>query len=91
MRAGGQLHVTPPEIAADPWRLKSAIYDEIMARSEKVRPPRRNFSEKHKKPFMAEGKDERSATRPCREKGDYTRAAQPMRNADGYDNERPLV
>ena len=52
------------------------------------------LKEKHIKTFMAEGKDEKTATRLAEKKAIEGRAlcaAQLLRNADGYDNERPLA
>ena len=67
VREGSFCYVTPPEIAEDPEAKK--IYDEIMAEDqEKYDRLAAILKEKHKKTFLAEGKDEKTATRLAEKK-----------------------
>ncbi len=67
VREGAFEYVTPPEIAADPEAL--AIYKEIMAEDQKKYDRLAEIlKEKHIKTFMAEGKDEKTATRLAEKK-----------------------
>ena len=67
VREGAFEYVTPPEIAAEPEALK--LYEEIMAEDQK-RYDRISeiLKEKHKKTFIAEGKDEKTAERLAEKK-----------------------
>ena len=67
VREGAFEYVTPPEIAAEPEALK--LYEEIMAEDQK-RYDRISeiLKEKHKKAFIAEGKDEKTAERLAEKK-----------------------
>ena len=67
VREGSFGYVTPPEIAADPEAKK--LYDEIMAEDQrKYDRLAEILKEKHIKTFMAEGKDEKTATRLAEKK-----------------------
>ena len=67
VREGSFGYVTPPEIAADPEAKR--IYDEIMAEDQrKYDRLAEILKEKHIKTFMAEGKDEKTATRLAEKK-----------------------
>ena len=67
VREGAFEYVTPPEIASDPEAL--AIYDEIMAEDQrKYDRLAEILKEKHIKTFLAEGKDEKTATRLAEKK-----------------------
>ena len=67
VREGSFGYVTPPEIAADPEAKK--LYDEIMAEDQKKYDRLAEIlKEKHIKTFMAEGKDEKTATRLAEKK-----------------------
>ena len=67
VREGSFEYVTPPEIAGDPKAKQ--IYDEIMAEDQK-RYDRLTeiLKEKHKKAFLKEGKDEKTADRMAEKK-----------------------
>lgn len=67
VREGAFEYVTPPEIAAEPEALK--LYEEIMAEDQK-RYDRISeiLKEKHKKAFIVEGKDEKTAERLAEKK-----------------------
>ena len=67
VREGSFGYVTPPEIAADPEAKR--LYDEIMAEDQrKYDRLAEILKEKHIKTFMAEGKDEKTATRLAEKK-----------------------
>ena len=67
VREGSFEYVTPPEIAAIPEAKK--IYDEIMAEDQKRYDRLAEIlKEKHIKTFMADGKDEKTATRLAEKK-----------------------
>ena len=67
VREGNFGYVTPPEIAADPEAKR--LYDEIMAEDQrKYDRLAEILKEKHIKTFMAEGKDEKTATRLAEKK-----------------------
>ena len=67
VREGSFGYVTPPEIAADPEAKR--LYDEIMAEDQKKYDQiAAILKEKHIKTFMAEGKDEKTATRLAEKK-----------------------
>ena len=67
VREGSFGYVTPPEIAAD--HEAKRLYDEIMAEDQrKYDRLAEILKEKHIKTFMAEGKDEKTATRLAEKK-----------------------
>ena len=67
VREGSFEYVTPPEIEAIPEA--KAIYDEIMAEDQRRYDALAEvLKEKHIKTFMAEGKDEKTATRLAEKK-----------------------
>ncbi len=64
---GGFEYVTPPEIANDPEALK--IFEKSMADAQKSYDALTDIlKEKHKKTFLAEGKDEKTANRMAQKK-----------------------
>ncbi len=67
VKEGSFEYVTPPEIAADPETL--AIYEESMRLAqESYDKLAASLTEKHKKDFLAQGKDEKTAARLAEKK-----------------------
>jgi len=67
VKEGSFEFVTPPEIAAEPEALE--LYNQLMAEDQKVYDRITDIlKEKHKKMFLAEGKDEKTANRMAEKK-----------------------